>query len=151
VHGDNCPTKEESFATAIGSAPLLLGDLRKLSPVDRQWYGQKTRWFRSLRKRSMLSESFFPLGSWRQTSSNKWDGYARMARSGNGIIALFRNKSAAQSALVEVPVMPPGSYKLRSQITGAELGPFSQADWAKGVPIHFPPSSVVELLEVFPA
>lgn len=38
LHAD-VPSKEESFATAVGSAPLLLGDLRKLSEADRRWYG----------------------------------------------------------------------------------------------------------------
>jgi alpha-galactosidase len=147
IHAE-LPSKEESFATAIGSAPLLLGDLRKLNATDRQWYREKITWFRALRRRSKISESFFPLGSWRQTASDRWDGFARIARNGNGVIALFRNHSAAQSALVELPTMPPGSYRLRSMITGAELGSFAQADWAKGIAVVFSPASSVEVLEV---
>ena len=56
------PTIQESFATAIGSAPLLLGDLRKLSAADRQWYHEKIGWFKKLRRSTKISESFFPLG-----------------------------------------------------------------------------------------
>ncbi len=92
LHAD-LPTVEESFATAIGSAPLLLGDLRKLSAADRQWYHEKIGWFKKLRRSTKISESFFPLGSWLQPSPAAWDGYARLARSGNGMIAVFRNKS----------------------------------------------------------
>ncbi len=61
IHAE-LPTIQESFATAIGSAPLLLGDLRKLSVGDRQWYNQKIGWFKKLRKRTKISEGFFPLG-----------------------------------------------------------------------------------------
>ena len=37
--------REEAFGTAIGSAPLLLGDLRKLSAADQTWYQTKIKWF----------------------------------------------------------------------------------------------------------
>jgi alpha-galactosidase len=145
IHAE-LPTIEESFATAIGSAPLLLGDLRKLSASDRKWYGEKIGWFKKLRKNTKISESFFPLGSWRQTRSDQWDGFARLARSGDGIIALFRNKSAIATATVEIPVMPPGKFKLRSAITGKDLGVFTQADFARGVAITFPgPAEVLEV------
>ena len=69
------PTIEESFATAIGSAPLLLGDLRKLSAADRQWYHEKIGWFKKLRRSTKISESFFPLGSWLQPTPAAWDGF----------------------------------------------------------------------------
>ncbi len=142
------PTIQESFATALGSAPLLLGDLRKLSPADRQWYHEKIAWFKNLRKSTKISESFFPLGSWLQPTSVAWDGFARLAHSGNGVIALFRNKSQQPSAMVQLPLMPAGSYKLHSIITGKDLGIFSNSDWVRGIPIQFPDSEPVEVLEV---
>jgi alpha-galactosidase len=140
------PTIEESFATAIGSAPLLLGDLRKLSAADRAWYGEKIRWFKQLRKSVKLSESFFPLGSWRQTSPAAWDGFARLARSGDGIVALFRNKSGATSARVELPLIPEGAYRVRALMSGKPLGTFDRAAWARGVEVPFSgPAEVLEL------
>jgi alpha-galactosidase len=140
------PTIEESFATAIGSAPLLLGDLRKLSAADRQWHHEKIGWFRQFRRRVKLSESFFPLGSWRQVSPAAWDGFARLARSGNGVIALFRNKSAAAQASVELPLVPEGKYRVRSVITGKDAGVYDRAAWTRGVAFSFPgPVEVLEL------
>ncbi len=145
IHAE-LPTIQESFATAIGSAPLLLGDLRKLSPVDRQWYGEKIGWFKKLRRKTRISESFFPLGSWRQTSSDQWDGFARLAHSGDGVVALFRNKSAAATASVQIPVMAPGKFKLRSVLTGKDIGVFTQADFGRGIPVEL--GVPVEVLEV---
>ncbi|MDE3150369.1 MAG: hypothetical protein KGL37_12950, partial [Acidobacteriota bacterium] len=138
---------QERFATAIGSAPVLLGDLRKLSAEDRGWYHEKIGWFKKLRRSAKISESFFPLGSWLQTTPAEWDGFARFARSGDGVIALFRNKSRAAEARVKLPLLPEGRYKLRSVITGKELGVFDHSEWARGVAIQFPEGEPVEVLE----
>jgi alpha-galactosidase len=140
------PTIQESFATTIGSAPLLLGDLRKLTAADRAWYGEKIGWFKQLRRRVKLSESFFPLGSWRQTSPMAWDGFARLAKSGDGVVALFRNKSGAAEARVELPLIPDGRYRARSVMTGKDLGTLDRTAWKKGVGIAFP--GQVEVLEL---
>jgi len=145
LHAD-LPTIQESFATAIGSAPLLLGDLRKLSEDDRTWYGEKIRWFKQLRRRVKLSESFFALGSWRETSPAEWDGFARLARSGEGVVALFRNKSGLASASVELPLIPEGRYRVRAIISGRELGTFDRAAWVRGVTV--PLQASAEVLEL---
>jgi alpha-galactosidase len=145
IHAE-VPSIEESFGTAIGSAPLLLGDLRKLSAGDRQWYHEKIGWFKELRRRTKISESFFPLGSWLQTTSTRWDGFARLAHSGNGVIVLFRNKSEVAQASVQIPVMPEGKFKMRSVISSKDLGAFTQAEFRRGIPVAF--SAPVEVLEV---
>jgi len=145
IHAE-LPTIQESFATAIGSAPLLLGDLRKLSAGDRQWYREKINWFKRLRRQTRISESFFPLGSWRQTSSAQWDGFARLSHRGEGVIALFRNKAQTATAMVQIAVMAPGRFKIRSVMNGKDIGVFTQADFARGISIELPVP--VEVLEV---
>ena len=141
-------TIQERFATAIGSAPLFLGDLRKLSAADRRWYHEKIAWFKNLRRTAPITESFFPLGSWLQTSPAAWDGFARFSRSGCGLIALFRNKSKSPEALVQLPLLPDARYKLRSIFTGRDFGAIGKSDWQRGVPIPFPDAAPVEVLEV---
>lgn len=140
------PSIGESFATAIGSAPLLLGDLRTLSAADRSWNQKKIAWFKQLRKRLKLSDSFFPLGSWRQTSPAAWDGYSRLAHSGEGVVVLFRNKSNASHAQVQLPLIPEGRYRVHSVMTGNDLGTFDRAAWSTGLRIQF--GGKVELLEL---
>jgi len=142
------PTIEESFATAIGSAPLLLGDLRKLSAADRKWYHEKIGWFKEFRRKTKIGESFFPLGSWQQVTPTAWDGFARFARSGDGVIVLFRNESGLAEAKVELPLLPAGKYKARSVMSGKELGVFEMADWMRGVAVKFEGAQTVEVLEV---
>jgi alpha-galactosidase len=57
IHGE-LPIIQESFATEIGSAPLLLGDLRNLSAADQKWYHEKIAWYKKLRSTTKISESF---------------------------------------------------------------------------------------------
>ena len=142
------PTIQETFATVIGSAPILLGDLRKLSAQDRQWYHEKITWFKKLRRTTKISESFFPLGSWQQTTPAAWDGFARVARSGDGVIAVFRNESNAAEAVVQLPLLPEGRYRLRSAMTGNDLGVAAKSDWVRGVPVRFAQDQSVEVIEV---
>lgn len=142
------PTAQEAFATAIGSAPLLLGDLRKLSPADQQWYQDHIRWFKQLRRSTNISESFWALGNWRQPSAAEWDGFARLSHTGSGVIAVFRNQSNSSMANIQLPLMPAGSFKVHSVVTNKDLGIFTKDDWARGVPVGFFGSQSVEILEV---
>jgi alpha-galactosidase len=147
LHAD-IPTPLEVFATAIGSAPLLLGDLRNLSTADQQWYQDHIRWFKKLRRSANIDESFFPLGSWRQPTSAEWDGFARLSRAGSGVIAIFRNKSNASAVNIQLPLMPGGTFKVHSVVTNRDLGVFTKDDWIRGVHLRFPDSQPVEILEV---
>jgi alpha-galactosidase len=142
------PTNQDSFATAIGSAPLLLGDLRKLSAGDREWFHAKTSWFKKLRKSTKISESFFPLGSWLQPTPMAWDGFARLAHSGSGVIAVFRNKSPETEITIQLRLMPEGRFKVHSVITGADLGVFAKSDWVQGVRIRFAGGDTADVFEV---
>jgi alpha-galactosidase len=147
LHADMDPIAER-FATVIGSAPVLNGDLRRLGDSDRRWWHEKIAWFKNLRKTTSISESFFALGSWQQTTPAAWDGFARLARDGSGVVALFRNQSKEPEALVQLPLIPAGRYRVRSVMTGKDVGVFGQSDWARGVGVAFPGTSTVEVLDV---
>jgi alpha-galactosidase len=136
---------EERFATEIGSGPLLLGDLRKLSPSDREWYSEKIRWYKDLRSRASLSDSFFPLGSWTQPNAGSWDGFARLSRDAGGIVVLFKNQSRAESADVRLPAVPNFGYQAKSVITNQALG---RIDLTRGWNVKFPSNHVVEIIQL---
>ena len=142
------PTREEHFATAMGSAPVLLGDLRKVRAEDVKWYGEKIRWFKELRKQVPMNEGFFPLGNWTQPSVTTWDGYARLSRKGEGVIALFKNDSGASKVELKFPVFPSGNFRIHSVVTGKALGKFSGEKLQRGISVPLPPNSKVEILEV---
>jgi alpha-galactosidase len=139
---------EDRLATAMGSGPLFLGDLRKLTPQQQDWYGEKIRWFKKLRKEVALPEGFFPLGNWQQPGAATWDGFARLSRQGEGMIALFKNESHLDTVEVTLPVFPDGNFHIRSAMTGQALGTRTGEQFRQGMQIHLPPEHQVEILEI---
>lgn len=135
--------QREKFATALGACPLLLGDLRRLTDAQVAWYGEKIRWHRQLCQEVNLSDSFFPLGSWKQPSVVDWDGFARLSRAGDGLIVLFRNASGTAQARVQIPLPGMARYTLTSVMTGAALGQVAAAEFRAGFDVAFGGEPVV--------
>ena len=72
------PAWQDRIATAMASAPLLLGDLSKLSAEDLKHSSEWTARFRKLRAAVRLEESFFPLEMCIRDRSHT--GYFSLAR-----------------------------------------------------------------------
>lgn len=106
------PYWQEHVATEMGSGPVFLGDLTKQTEAERKGYAEWIKRFTRLREEVPLNESFFPLGSWQQVRSDRWDGFARFSHHGEGLIVLFRNDSNATSANFSIPGFPSGKYKM---------------------------------------
>lgn len=134
------------FATAIGSAPLLLGDLRRLSPDQVSWYRARIDWFKDLRREIPIQESFFPLGAWMHPNAAQWDGYARLSHDGEGIIVLFRNACADNEVSVSIPMFGSGRRTLTSVMTGTHLVTVQAEDLSNGVTLRL--ADDVEIIEV---
>jgi len=139
---------EERLATAMGAGPLFLGDLRKLTPEQQDWYGEKIRWFKALRKDVALLDGFFQLGNWQQPGAATWDGFARLSRQGEGMVALFKNESHLDNVEVKLPVYPDGTFHVRSAMTGQALGARTGEQFRQGIQIHLPAEHQVEVLEI---
>ncbi len=133
----------EKFATALGSCPLLLGDLRKLTEEQVSAYGRWVRRAKAVRHAVAYHESFFPLGSWQAVSAVDWDGFARLSRGGEGLIVLFRNASGAARARVQVPLPGEGCYTFTSLLDGSALGQRAAADFRAGFEVDFGDATVV--------
>jgi alpha-galactosidase len=123
---------EDRLGVATGSGPLFLGDLRKLTAQQQDWYAERIRWFKALRARASLNDSFFPLGEWAQTGVTSWDGFARLSRAGDGIVVLCRNLSSATSAVVRLPAPAGAAWHARSVINGRDLGEVTSTLLASG-------------------
>lgn len=139
---------EERFATAIGASPLLNGDLRKLTAAEQNWWRQQISWFKELRRIVPINQGFFPLGAWRQPNATTWDGFARLSREGEGVVALFRNDSHVTSVEVGLPAFPEGSYAVRSVMTDQVLGRFSGRQFRYGITVKLPAQYSAEVLEL---
>jgi alpha-galactosidase len=126
----------EKFATAIGSCPLLLGDLRKLSAGQIKWFSNNIRWYRRLRDEVNFTDSFFPFGKWQQPSVVDWDGFARLSRTGEGLIVLFRNESAINRVKIHIPLETSQSYTLREVESDTSIN-VNAADLRNGLTLEF--------------
>ncbi|MGH9694691.1 MAG: hypothetical protein ACRD5Z_11145, partial [Bryobacteraceae bacterium] len=139
---------EERLGVAMGSGPVLLGDLRKLSEAEQDWYGKWIRWYKEFRNRVALSDSFFPQGSWRQPGKGRWDGFARLSRESDGLVVLFRNASGASAAEVKA-IAPAGArYDALSILDGRKLGEVNAADLAAGWTARFDANHAVTIVEL---
>ena len=141
------PSIEERFATACGSAPLLLGDLRHLSSSQVKWYAEKIAWFKNLRRSIDLNEGFFPLGDWFQPKSTAWDGFARLSREGDGMMVVFKNESNARDVTVSIPNYPAGKFNLHSVMTSEPIGVFTGSQIRNGVVLPIPLQHKVQIVE----
>jgi predicted RNA-binding protein (virulence factor B family) len=65
------------------------------------------------------------------------------------MIAVFRNKAQESAATVRLPLIPAGKYRVRSVLTGNDLGVFADSDWVRGVSVRFSDAAPVEILEVY--
>lgn len=142
------PNIEERFATVIGSAPVLLGDLRKLKPDELSWYAEKIQWFKQLRGRLSLNEGFFPLGSWQQPNFDAWDGYARLSHSGEGIIVLFQNQSTDRVARFSIPAYPGGDFTLQPIVSKQGQRKANAQQLRSGIELPFASGHRVEIWQV---
>lgn len=105
-------------------------------------------WFKQLRSEADLGDSCFALGSWQQPTPAAWDGFARVSRSGVGVVVVFRNESGLFSAHVKLPLLPEGTYTVRSAMTHKDLAKIANSEWAEGVDVKFPEGEKVEILEI---
>lgn len=142
------PAIEERLATAMGSAPLFLGDLRKLKPAELDWYRERIQSFKQLRQAASVSDGFFPLGDWQQPGASSWDGFVRLDLQGRGLIVLFKNETNLDRVEIKLSMLPEGSYELDSIVTGSKLGNFDSARLQGGIGVEFPKGRKVEILRV---
>jgi alpha-galactosidase len=141
-------TADDRLGVAMGSGPVLLGDLRKLSNTEQDWYGKWIRWYKEFRNRVALSDSFFPQGSWRQPGQGRWDGFVRLSRESDGLAVLFRNGSGTSIAQVKAPPPAGAKYDAFSILDGRKLGEVSAAGLAAGWTVPFDTSRTVTIVEL---
>lgn len=147
LHANTEPI-EERLGVQFGSGPVLLGDLRKLTVSQQEWCGQMTRWYKGLRGRASLLDSFFPLGYWQQPQAGQWDGFARLSRKSDGLVVLFRNGSKNLNAEFRIPAPPGAVYQARSVPDGQPLGTVTASQLTAGWRVPFDPKHTVRFVEL---
>ena len=141
------PPWQEHVATEMGSGPVFLGDLTKQTLAESQHYKDWIARYTKLRSAVSMTDSFFPLGSWQQPRVDRWDGFARLARSGEGMIVLFRNDSGASSAQFNIPGYPDGPFEMTDWNSGKRIA--LQGDKMRShISIPFAPGETTAVFEI---
>jgi hypothetical protein len=99
-----------------------------------------------LRSHADLLDSFFPLGNWRQPGAATWDGFARLSRDSDGLVALFKNQSGTSSVEIQLVAPPSARYDVQSMITGESKGQVTAEELGKGWKVDLPGGHSAEVL-----
>ena len=141
------PPWPEHAATEMGSGPVFLGDLTRQTPAQSQHYKDWIERYTKLRSAVAMTDSFFPLGSWRQPRVDRWDGFARLSRSGEGMVVLFRNESGTPSAQFGIPGYPDGSFEMTEWSSGKKIA-LQGGKIRSHVTISFPAGETTAVFEI---
>ncbi|HEY4379419.1 MAG TPA: alpha-galactosidase [Acidobacteriaceae bacterium] len=141
------PNWQDRVATAMAAGPLFLGDLRKLPESEPKPIWEWISRYSHLRASVSLTDSFFPLGSWQQPRADAWDGYARLARSGEGLLVLFRNESKTPVAELSIPGFPDGTFRFNSWTDGKAWN-VQGNDLRKAISVPFDADDTVQVIEI---
>ena len=142
------PPVEERLATAMGSGPLLLGDLRKLTSEQQAQYREMIRWFKTLRQGVQMTQGFIPLGDWEQPKASSWDGFARLSHEGEGLMILFRNESQVKAIAIKLLAFPDGSYHLRAVNGTHNTRACTGQQFRDGIEIPLPSGHRIDIFEI---
>lgn len=112
---------EFDFLSLVGTLPIMLGDPRKLSDVDRKMLKSWSDWLRKMQKTYNYMVFRQDLYCFGEPMEGHWDGWARINTDtkAGGIIGVFRQGAVEQSRVVTVDWLEPNAkYTVISAQTG---------------------------------
>lgn len=93
-----------SFISNFGSMPIMLGDPRKLTKEDKEWYKKMSDWFNKMDQQYSITEYYQTAGIFNAPSEKDWDGFFRYNTDlGGGIVCVFRNDSPDYFRHIRIP------------------------------------------------
>jgi len=123
----------EHILTAMVGTPLVAGDLTKIAPETVAQIKNISSALKNLIREKPLTE-FQLLTSQKQ----KWDGYARYQKGGNGLICLFRNNFKGKTVKVSLDEIPDGTYALHDILHDTDIAKHTGEELRAGINIDFP-------------
>lgn len=122
----------EHLLTTFIAAPLLAGDLRKITDENCAHIKSIVSVLNSLTNLGPLTE-FCKFRGDMYISKQDWDGFARYSRDGRGIVCLFKNKSHAGHEVVTIPQLPKATYCFVDAVSKREIGKWTAKELGKGI------------------
>ena len=126
----------ENLLTASVGTPLIAGDLRLLDEDAKAEIKNICQNLNQLIAPGVLSE-FHKFKGGNYIEYNEWDGFARYARTGNGIICLFRNEDTCEMVKIAIPNLPEGSYTLKDMASNERVATLDASELASGIAVKW--------------
>jgi len=126
----------EHLLTASVGTPLVAGDLRLLSENTKAEIKNICQNLNELIARGILSEFHKFKGS-KYIGYGEWDGFARYARNGHGMICLFRNEDACEAVEIAIPNLPEGCYTLKDMANNEHIATHDAGELASGIVVKW--------------
>jgi alpha-galactosidase len=124
----------ENLLTAFVGTPLVAGDLTKISSENADLLKKLVKNLNALVEESPLSE--YELLKYKAAGEKEqWDGFARYAKDGRGMICVFRNDSLESAVNISLSDFPDGEFTLKDMITGELIKTFSGKELRSGFEI----------------
>jgi alpha-galactosidase len=122
---------ETHIKSLAGALPIMLGDPRKLSPLDLKQYRTYADWLQLMQTRHDIMSYRQDLPGYGEPKEGSWDGFQRINTDtkAGGILGVFRHGSAETKRTVTIKYLDPAQiYEVRSingevvaKATGKEL------------------------------
>ncbi|NLF59574.1 MAG: hypothetical protein GX574_00355, partial [Lentisphaerae bacterium] len=126
----------ENLLTASVGTPLIAGDLRLLDEDAKAEIKNICQNLNQLIAPGVLSE-FHKFKGGNYIEYNEWDGFARYARNGHGIICLFRNEDTCEMVKIAIPNLPEGSYTLKDMASNERVATLDASELASGIAVKW--------------
>ena len=124
----------ENLLTAFVGTPLVAGDLTKISPENAILIKNIVKNLNDLVEESPLSE--YELIKFKAAGEiQQWDGFARYAKSGRGMICVFRNDYPESTIDISLNDFPDGQFILKDMISGELIKNCSGSELRSGLKI----------------
>ncbi|HQL86221.1 MAG TPA: alpha-galactosidase [Lentisphaeria bacterium] len=126
----------EHLLTAFIGTPLVAGDLRLLGEDTKAEIKNICLNLNKLIAQGVLGE-FHNFKGGKYIRYDEWDGFARYARNGQGIICLFRNEDACETVEITIPNLPEGCYALKDMANNEHIATCDARKLASGVAVKW--------------
>ena len=114
LHNEN---DVEHLLTALVGTPLVAGDLTRISPENAVLLKNIVNKLNDLVEKSPLTE--YELLKYKAAGEiEQWDGFARYAKNGRGVICVFRNDYPQATVNISLFGFPDGHFTLSDMVSG---------------------------------
>jgi alpha-galactosidase len=118
---------EFSLLSLFSMSPLMLGDPRKLTDGEKEWYRKWIEWFGMMEAKYKILQFYQSSDVFDAPTYSNWDGCARINTDKNGgVLCFYRNDSNDEVRNFRIPwVEEDLMYQIHAPFGGKDLGKFT--------------------------